>query len=769
MIQFSIQSEGLNRAIVEFAEKANISIATPSEGFGNATSSAVVGAFTPQSGLAVLLNGSGFSYERLDAVTFRVLRPARTTFQGSDGPSEILVLATKVPGSVNRAPSSITAIEREYLERSRSRDTNDVAFDVAGVTSTNLGIGLNKILIRGLSDGAFSGRTQSTVGVYIDESPVTFGAPDPDIYLADVDRVEVLRGPQGTLYGSGSIGGIYRIVTRTPDLDASNSAISATVEGTASGGMGSAFDLVLNQPLVRDRWGIRAVGYRQVGAGWLDNPNLHASNTNRTIREGGRVAILGKLNDTWSLGFNAIYQTIDAQDSQYVDQKSHSEARSTQALEPHDNGFGLFNATVKGSLPFGDITSTTSILQHETGISYDATGAFQYIGVAPTAVILFNDHKDSNLFVHETRVVGSSASLPWLVGLSSTIGRLYARGGLASPSGSALSPAPYEFQRVDHIDDAAIFGEATVALGSRLKVTAGIRLFRNRDSMTSTVQERTVGLFDTYANRRTRTGAAPRLALLYQASPRTFYYMQVSTGYRTGGFNAGGLISHPFPGPRLEQPFRSYGSDQLWSLEGGIKSALLSDRLHFRASVFWQIWNNVQTDQLIISGFSFTGNAGDGVSGGFEVEADYQPTDALTLRGNLTYSDSELNSVDPQFPSQTDTRLPGIPHLIAGTSIQYQYPIGAQATAFALIRGHYVGDSDLSFMRSVPHRIGAYAEIDLRTGIDVGSWQGTLYIDNLANTRAATFSFGNPFRFATSEPVTPLRPRTIGLSLARTF
>ena len=161
-----------------------------------------------------LLSGTGYGFEIVDAKTVRIMRTNAT----SPKIDEIVVTATKLPTPLDRLPYSISVVSGARLAEQRIAGARDLAADLAGITVTNLGPGRNKILIRGLSDGALTGATQSTVGIYLDDARITYNAPDPDLKLIDVQEVDILRGPQGDLYGSGSIGGIYRIVTNKPDL-----------------------------------------------------------------------------------------------------------------------------------------------------------------------------------------------------------------------------------------------------------------------------------------------------------------------------------------------------------------------------------------------------------------------------------------------------------------------------------------------------------------------------------------------------------------------
>ncbi len=163
--------------------------------------------------------------------------------------SDVIVTAQRQPQSPQETAAALTAVSGGQIVAAGAADANDLSALVAGMTVTNLGSGRNKILLRGMSDGAFTGLTQSTVGVYLNRVPLTYSAPDPDLKLVDIDRVEILRGPQGTLYGTGPIGGVLRIVPRAPDPDDETLELFGSISNTRSGGENSEYGVIVNAPL----------------------------------------------------------------------------------------------------------------------------------------------------------------------------------------------------------------------------------------------------------------------------------------------------------------------------------------------------------------------------------------------------------------------------------------------------------------------------------------------------------------------------------------
>ena len=399
-VHVAVLEQPLGDALVDFAIQANVTISTPRGGFGALRAHELRGSLTVEDCLRRLLTRSGFTFEKVDAVTFRIVAGGA----GSEGrdtqeqaikatvSDEVIILAARQPRTLDRFAASASVVGSDALVRLRANSAPDLTESVAGIGFTNLGPGRNKIMIRGLSDGAFSGRTESTVGVYVEDSRITYGAPDPDLKLVDVERVEILRGPQGVLYGGGSIGGIYRITPASPDLAERAGFLSGSVEKTQDGGVGGAIEGMINVPIVNERIGLRLVGYRESTAGWLDSPSLGVSNANDTKREGLRATVLARLDNSWTVSARALIQGIDSADSQYARSTAGEDVRSARVLEPHDNDFSLLSTTLRGRTALGAFDTTTTVLHHAYDSLFDATGAFAASGAgAPQSYGEAND------------------------------------------------------------------------------------------------------------------------------------------------------------------------------------------------------------------------------------------------------------------------------------------------------------------------------------------------------------------------------------------
>jgi outer membrane receptor protein involved in Fe transport len=299
---FKIPAKPRSEALIDLGVQARVTLGGVSACSGR--SPAVVGTLTLRQALGAVTAGAPCRFEVLDNATVSILpappapaprvapppRPALTPVsEPAKAIESVIVTATKRPTRLGAAPGGVSVVGAERLEDTGAIDTTSISQQAAGFITTNLGAARNKIMLRGLSDGTFTGRTQQTVGTYLDNIPLTYNAPDPDLRLIDVDRVEVLRGPQGALYGGGSLSGVYRIVSRKPVLNEWSGMALVGGAATESGSPSSRLEGVVNLPLVTDRAALRLTAYDDIDGGYVDDVNLRLSNVDRTTRTGGRA------------------------------------------------------------------------------------------------------------------------------------------------------------------------------------------------------------------------------------------------------------------------------------------------------------------------------------------------------------------------------------------------------------------------------------------------------------------------------------------------
>ena len=764
---FHLPAEPVGRALVRFGVQGGVSVGgLPSPGC-EGLSHPTYGLMTPSRALARLLP-PGCGFQALDARSFRVYgapkaagRPAALVPTPSPLVSaldELVVTAERREEPLIGRAYAITAVSGADLQRMGGKTFADVALQIVGVTVTNLGSGRNKIFVRGLSDGSFTGHTQSTVGLYLDDVPITYSAPDPDLRLVDVERIEVLRGPQGTLYGSGSIGGIVRIVTAKPDPTAFAGSMTVEASAIQHGAEGTGVDATLNVPLLAGRAALRGSVYRDERPGYIDNTRLGLRDVNYGQRSGVRLAGSLALTDDWNFQADFARQSINTRDSQYAQGAGAPLTRDTRVREPHDNDFNEISAAVSHAGEVANLKVSAAFIDHSVETRYDATGAFGRSGPAA-----FDEARKVDLSVVEALLSSAGdGRLAWLVGLFASQADETDKASLAVLGRGA--PARSVYRRRDHLSEGAFYGEVAYEVTDRLTLTLGGRLFASHLSSDATDFELAPGLVSPERDLKA-FGIAPKARVSYAWSPDRVAYVQYQEGFRAGGFNIPAAADGVATG-RLGSAFRP---DRLRSYEVGGTMALFDRTLRLRAAVFHADWSRLQTDQYLASGLPMTVNIGDGANTGVELEAQWRPDEHWQARGNLLVEDPTITRPSNAFPATIDIGLPGVSSVLASTDLLYRWRVadGWQGEASGQVA--FVGHSFLTFDGATASRMGDYAVGRLGLALSSSRTRLQLSVDNVADERGDTFSFGNPFSRARARQSTPLRPRTVTLSLSRSF
>lgn len=674
--------------------------------------------------------------------------------------SDVIVRAERRLESPQLAPAAVTSLSAEQITDNGLVDTNDLSSMVAGMTVTNLGSGRNKILLRGMSDGAFTGLTQSTVAIYLNQAPLTYSAPDPDLKLVDLDRIEVLRGPQGTLYGTGPIGGVVRLVTRRPDRAARDFDLSLTRSLTRGGAENSDYSMAANLPLLNGRAAIRGVVYEEEFGGYIDDVSLNLRRVNDGSRHGGRVAGLVSLAPGWALTGGYVHQKIDTEDTHYVYRTLGGLRRANLVREPHANTFDHGYVNLAGQGGWGRLDASISYVKHRFDSRYDASSALPAFGSAGRIGAL-DESKDIGLLVGEATYLSPRGSrLRWLAGGFFSTGVTDAVTTLSTLRPFQLQA--YHETRRDDLDEAAVFGEASYDLTPRLTAIVGARLYSFRYRTVSEVEQS--GVLRSFDGTGHTAGLSPKLSLAYRVDDRYNFYAQITQGHRTGGFNTAGPVDQVFTGS-IGQPAREYAPDTLWNYEIGGKARLWDGRVQARVAVFMARWKDIQSDQFLPSGLAYAVNVGDGANKGVELEANWQATEHLVIRANALLADPEITRPSPEFNSRGDAGLPGVPAASANLNAQWRRPLWRNIEVVAGGNIAYVGASRLTFDARRRYRMGDYVDGRISAGLQAEHWSAMAFVDNPFDSEANTFSFGDPFRLPEALATTPLRPRTIGLTL----
>jgi len=770
--RLSIPAKPYADALIELGVQSNVSIIGTSA-CGAGGNAGVSGLLTLDEALTRLLARAPCSYKVLDPRTVRISEaaPRKTPepIRAVTLVAELLVTATKRPASASRLPASVTVIPHDQIELTGAADVAQTTGQLSGVLTTNLGPGRDKLILRGLSDGAFTGRARSTVGSYLDDAPVNYNAPDPDLRLVDVERIEVVRGPQGALYGSGSLSGVYRIVTRKPDMTSIALGVGGLAATTDGGAPSYEIEGYANLPLLRDKAALRLVGYRDVQGGFIDNTDLNLPNVDRTERDGGRALLRLQPNEAWQLDLGVIAQRLRSNDTQYTtpsDPTAGPTSRSNRVQEGHKNDFAEASATLRGELGWASFRASVALIDHIFSSQYDASvpELLGDLGASPTGLGVYYERTRVNMIEQDTVLRSSRPGrLSWLVGVYgiATIEKTPTALSIQSPRG--VLERAYTEQRRDRLREAAVYGEASYQFLPGWTAALGGRLFSSDVKTVAAIVARPPGVSRDFAGSESFQGFLPKLSLQYEFAAGDLVYGLISEGYRPGGFNSGGFF-------QIRDSRISFRPDRLRNFELGWKAQRLDKRLAVRAAVFFDEWKDIQTDQYRPSGLPFTGNVGDAELGGLEAEVSYDFRFGLSVQASGLLASSKItNPNTPDFALQVINSLPGVPKLSGGLVAVYQHPLPRNLTLRLVGETSYVGHSELSFDASKPSQMGEYARTKLSAQIAGRDWSATLFVTNPANARGDTFAYGNPFTFGSVRQSTPQRPRTIGLRLAANY
>lgn len=764
--RYDVPAGSLGSALATFGEQAGLTIGVTDPGLASRRTRGVRGRLSVRSALRRLLDGTGAGFVFVDAGSVRIVpgrlsarrrapRPVAPPARSAPSPAEaveqpvIIVTASKqrTPLDSYSGTVSILTLDPDKSAREASRGTSAIIARLPMLTSTSLGPGRDKLFIRGIADSSFNGPSQATVGQYLGDVRLTYNAPDPDLNLYDIGRAEVLEGPQGTLYGTGSLGGIIRLVPNAPELALAAGSMSGGAITTRNGGPGGDFAAMLNLPLWRDRLAVRAVGYGAIDSGYIDDPGRRLTDINRTTSFGGRVAFRFDPGANWSLTLGGALQNIASRDGQYVLRGSPPLTRRSTIRQPFDNDYQLAYASIGKRWPDLELSSTTGIVRHDVDSVFDATRP----GTANPSV--FEEDIGITLLSHETRLAGGSRRRSWVVGVSGVydISRIERR--LGPPSAAE----PITGVRNEN-SEVALFGQYTMPILPDVSATLGGRLTRAR----------AVGMLlgepedEARESKRNTIRASPTLALSWQVADRLLGFAHYQQGFRAGGLAVA-------PSGAVEDS-RRFEADSLTMSEVGFRFGRPGrDRFTASATLAAARWSDIQSDLVDVAGLPYTTNIGDGHIYSFEGQVMWEAVPGLTFEASAFVNDSTLSSPEDDFAFADARELPSIARVNARGAATYQTLLarGLGLTIDGALR--YVGASQLGIGAPLDVAQGDYLEASIGGRMSIGKVGVSLDVSNLGDVKGNRFSYGNPFGLADRNQLTPLRPRSIRVGLDARF
>jgi outer membrane receptor protein involved in Fe transport len=709
-------------------------------------------AHSPAEALSRMLAGSGYRAVATGPLSFRIeyaapTSPAALPVQKSRPPEapqpEIVVTALKRAKPLSTLPATARVIRGQDLRSANGIAGSDaIGREVPSLTVSSVGPGLNRLFLRGIGDGPLNGFNQGSVAVMLDDARLNYDAPDPDWALVDIDQVEILEGPQGPLYGTGALGGIVKLSTKRPDLSRASIELAAGLSFTEESGISNNQSAILNLPLDSGRLAVRAIAYRASQDGWIDNIG-GSSNSNREQLAGGRATVRWEPSPQWTVDLTGAIQSRNARDSQYVDGDFGPLERPNRLREPKDLDASAIMMTVKGPVGKLEFTSITSLSRQGAAATYDATPLAETLGTNGTTTV--RDDRNYHLFDQEVRIQNPHAGrIEWLAGLS----LVHASTDASISAEDSTSTVPLLTLKRS-VDEAAAFAEASAKIAPHLTVGGGARVFT-----VGTDEEGQEPQASVTHNRRT-VRAAGDANLAWTPATGTTIFLRVSTGYRPGGINI-----------QPDATQRTYEADELATAEIGLRTKIW-DAASIDATLYAAQWQHVQTDELLSNGLIATRNAGNARNFGVEGNVHWTIAPQFILTGGLMFQSARLESVSPASEVD-DPRLPAVPNFAARVKLERGFHWGSWA-GLAGLGLRYTGATHLSFDPTLDRRTGSYATGDASLSLSRDGWTATLVGENLTNSSEDTFAFGNPYRVRAEPQRTPMKPRTIGVSVSRTF
>ena len=730
---------------------------------------------------------------------------------------EIVVTAEKRSEALEKVPLSVVAFTAQALAESGVEDFSSLAARIPGMTLNSAGPGQSSYSIRGV---ASVGGNAPTTGLYIDETPIlpsggdgATASIDPDLF--DLARVEVLRGPQGTLYGASSMGGTVRFITNQPNLTKTEMAIKVEGSDTDHGGGNERLDAMYNVPLIADRVALRVVGTykdfsgfidRYVGV-WAPNPNVQAGLPAYPVSPATPSAVMHDVNTEklYSLRTTMKIAVTDAltvtpsvwiQDLQMGGLPNYDiptgladgaliQARPFSLSEAYSDRFMLSNLTISYDLGWGSLLSTTSYMHRQETNPDDETEALENtIPQGQFVPSVYAPIVTTRELTEELRLAfnPSGSALSGVVGayfnnanrhyfvnyLTPNYATLFGNSFTTNTllGGGPLSDVNYS-QHGDYAPKQyALFSELNYQLTSRWKATAGLRWY---DMMYTAIRYE-----DGWSNGgpTLSTGAAkdtgfnPKAELSYQATEEQLYYASATRGVRPGGVNTSNLAAKG-----CGHDYGPYGPDNLWNYEVGAKTRWFGGAVTVNAAAYYIKWNDVQQGETLPCSYQITQNAGLAIVHGGELEIQGQIGSHLLLGAGVGYTKAVLGADAPNLGGTEGEQLENVPQWNGNATAKFTFTPAPGFNAFLRVDGQFVGMSYPRFDHSDPSTFQrAYTLLDLRAGLQHDAWELNLFANNLLDKKAALSMYlSDNYSSTTRTRMFTNQPRTVGLSVGWKF
>ncbi len=728
--------------------------------------------------------------------------------QDDDADHKVIITAQKRSEQLQNAPISVTAFDAAKLEQMGIESVADVARQTPGLTVNSSGPGQNILIVRGISSTA---GTAGTVGYYLDDTPISAssnasllsqrGLIDPSLF--DITQVEVLRGPQGTLYGSSSMGGTVKYLTKQPNLNTLQFNADTTLSNTESGGWNTSTNVMLNVPISDNVAAFRLAVFDRQQDGYIDrypiNPNNYLTgvtsgprqdNVNTEKTTGYRALLKIRLEDDLSMTASVFSQHTYLGAPFQIDVPPgslHSLIQTRFIPEPSTQATTLANFTMNKSFDQFELLSTTSYYDRQIHIDEDTSKVLYYFfSPAPQAYVYPSVMRGDYLnheYTQEFRFTSYFSGPLQFIG-----GAFYHH--VEAPLSSTLPTPPgynnafrtqfdvfFDGTRKTSVVEKAVFGEGSYAITPQLTARIGLRAFWVDQTFSQQSAGVLVGPTPSNVNGvSSDQGVNPKFNLGWQVDNDLLLYATASEGYRPGGPN------NPTPqsvcGSEVARlnlnsgALSSFGADSLWNYELGEKAVFLDGTLFVNSSVYYIDWKKVQQQIDLQCGFNITVNFGSATSKGIELEMNYQPVNNWNLRLAGNYTSALLGNDVPGTTAKKGDELLYVPKWTAAASAEYRTALFNGMPAYARVDYTYTGNSISLYDTSSPfYQSKAYNLINFRVGTKQLSadsrWGLSMFVDNVLNKIGQTsLPEGISADLPTTRRIGITRPRTIGINLS---
>jgi iron complex outermembrane recepter protein len=705
------------------------------------------------------------------------------------GLEEVVVTATKRSEHIQETPLAVQAFSGEQLVAMGALDVDDWAPLVPGLAIQDNGPGDKRYVIRGVNSAG-----SGTVGVYLDDVVITGensqdgGGQAPDVMLFDMQRIEVLKGPQGSTFGSSSLTGTIRFITAKPDLNTFSGSVGAGYLATTGGGVGNQVDGMVNLPIVNDRFAVRLAAFSLDDPGYINTP--FETNANETRVKAGRVSAKLALTSQITLTALAMVQRTTSDALPYYNAPNASGQPVNQpgfdqplyAREASGNNMDMYDLALDYNAGYGTYTLTSSRFYREVQYLRDSSFALQsFIGLPADGAGRSAIHYPKHRRVESDEARFASA---WRGPLQILVGGFYQKERRhfeseilsADPDGYiSANPTIYLHRSQDDtITEKAAFAEVSWAFTDQLKLTLGGRRYDITDSQQS---DAIVGFGGGPgagpgpALSATNTGQIGKINLAYTPTQNVLAYAQVAQGFRPGGVND--QVAAQIAGVSIPAKF---SSDSLVNYELGLKTSWLDKHLVANGALYFIDWSKIQLAEQATSGtasFPYTGNGGRATVKGAELELEAAPLTGLRLGAYFNYNQAVLAGA---IPSPTlgivGDRIPYVPQTTFTLNGNYEWPLVAQLKGTVGAQYSFTSSRN-SILQTVPSSgpfevFPAYENTAIRAGVKTETWSALVNVANVFND-TRTIAVSPSISGLYPESPIPNRPRTISVLFRMTL